>query len=326
MHPRYSSSLCALLLLPALQAQPTLTQATNAPVPGLSFNLNYSPIADPGSAGPDASWDFSTLVVDSTDLVQWVLPSETPNGPLFPTATVAELWDVISYSQVTATGLYVVGGDEQGAIVTYSDSRQALPFPCTYQTTWDDDYEGAYTVIGLPVVRTGNYGGTADGYGTLQMPWGTVPDVLRIHIVAHQEDVTDFGTVYLDIDAYQYFIAGSAWPVVEVTSATASSIGGTFTNEYTLWRQDLGTSVSSVVASTEALQAWPNPVMNTLSVAWNAAGQRTISIFDARGRVVRNTSTNNTLHVLDMTDLAPGLYTLRCTNTAGSIEQRFVKD
>ncbi len=326
MLPRYSSSFCALLLLPALQAQPTLTQAGNAPVPGLSFNLNYSPIADPGSAGPDATWDFSTLVVDSTDLVEWVLPSETPNGPLFPTATVAELWDVISYSEVTATGLYVVGGDEQGAIVTYSDSRQALPFPCTYQTTWADDYEGAYTVFGLPVVRTGNYGGTADGYGTLQLPWGTVPDVLRIHIEAQQEDETDFGTLYLDIDAYQYFIAGSAWPVLEVASATASSIAGTFTNEYTLWWQDLNTGTTAPMANTGQVRFGPNPVAHTLTVAWDAAAPRTLSIHDASGREVQHVRANGTQHVLDVSYLPAGLYTLRCTDAEGSRVERFVKE
>lgn len=326
MHPRYSCSFCALLILPALHAQPTLTQAANGPVPGLSFNLNYSPIADPGSAGPDATWDFSTLAVDSTDLVEWVLPSETSSGALFPTADVAELWDVISYSQVTANGLYVVGGDELGTIVSYSDSRQALPFPCTYQTTWNDNYEGGYTTMGFTVVRTGNYGGTADGYGTVQLPWGTVPDVLRIHIVAHQEDVTDFGTLYLDLDAYQYFVAGSAWPLVEVASATASSVGGTFTNEYTLWRQDNGTGVPASMVNTDALRIWPNPVANTLNVAWDAPGLRTISIFDASGREVRNTSVNGTLQVFDLAHLPPGLYTLRCTNAAGSTAQRFLKD
>lgn len=309
-----------------VQAQPTLTQPGNGAVPGLSFNLHYAPLAPPGSAGPDATWDFSSLIVDSTDVVEWVLPGETPSGALFPAATVAELWDVISYSQVSSSGHYVVGTDEQGTIVTYSDPRQAVPFPCTYQTTWNDAYVGDYTIFGLPVVRTGNYGGTADGYGTVQMPWGTVTDVLRIHIIAHQEDVTDFGTLYLDIDAYQYFVASSAWPVVEVTSATASSIAGTFITAYTLWRPDLGTGLSAPIANTGVLRTWPNPVVNTLNVAWDAAGQRMLHILDARGRVVRTTTVNGTLHALDLADLPPGLYTLRCTDAAGSTAQRFVKE
>lgn len=310
----------------ALRAQPVLTQATNGPVPGNVFNLNYSAYADPGPAGAGATWDFSTITVDSTDVVQWVLPSATPNGPLFPGATVAELWDVISYSEVSSSGISVIGSDEQGTIVLYSDPRLALPFPCTYQTTWNDPYAGAYSMGGLDVVRQGSYGGTADGYGTLIMPWGTVPDVLRTHVQAAQEDSTLFGTLYLYIDAFQYFVADSAWPVLQVVTSTAVSIGGTFTVEYTLWMDDLGTGADQRnTTDRNTLRLWPDPATGPITIATPSAlrGGELLRIHDAQGRLVLERNAvmggDDSMIRMDVSSLQPGAYVLSLVDPTGRL-------
>ncbi len=307
------------------QAQPTLTETTNAPVAGLTINLNYSAAMAPGSGGANATWDFSTLSVDSTDVVQWVLPSATVNGALFPSADVAELWDVIAYSEVDPTGLYVVGSDEQGTIVTYSDPRQALPFPCTYQTNWNDPYEGAYNVVGLDVVRSGVYGGTADGYGELIMPWGTVPGVLRIHVQAAQQDSTAFGTLFVYIDAYQYFVAGNPWPVAQVVTTTAVSIGGTFSTAYSLWMDELSTGTPAApTAEANGLLVSPIPASEVVNIrsrnGWEAGTE--LRVHDAQGRLVLARtvpSAGPAPESFDVTLLSPGVYSATATDRNGDL-------
>lgn len=325
MNRSFLLAMCTISLRSVVMSQPTLTEATNAPVVGTTINLNYSPAMPPGSAGANALWDFSTLPVDSTDVVQWVLPSATVNGALFPSAEVAELWDVIAYSEVDPTGLYVVGSDEQGTIVTYSDPRLALPFPCTYQTGWNDPFAGTYNVLGLDVERTGTYGGTADGYGELIMPWGTVPDVLRIHVQAAQQDSTAFGTLFLYIDAYQFFVVGNAWPVAQVVTTTAVSIGGTFTAAYTLWMDGMSTGTPAASTAEERyLLIAPIPASEVVNIRSNKGWEAgtVLRIHDAQGRIViarKVPSAGPTPERIDVTALSPGCYSVTAIGPNGEL-------
>ena len=300
----------AALSSAALSAQPTLTQATNGFTIGQSLSLNYSPFADPGFAGPNQTWDFASLVVDSSTTVQWVDPATTTSGALFPLATIAELWDVVSFSDQDATGLYVQGSDEQGTVVALTDTRRALMWPLTYDDSWTDTYAGTYSVAGFDVTRTGTYSGEADAYGTLQLPWGTVVNALRVHITAEQSDESPFATLEQDIDSYQWFVVGEPWPVLEVVSNTINSPLGTFTTTYSLWRADAITGMPDPgSAVSDALQGWVVPGGASLWLNRPVSGV----LLDASGRVA---AALNRQSLIDLTGLAPGLYTVRTEDGA----------
>ncbi|MBK8226816.1 MAG: hypothetical protein IPK70_06535 [Flavobacteriales bacterium] len=299
----------AISLAAATSAQPTLTQATNGFTIGQSYALNYSPYALPGLTGPDQVWDFSALAVDSSTFIQWVDPATTTSGALFPVASIAEEWNVVSFSDQDATGLYVHGSDEQGTVVALSDTRRALAWPFTYTNTWTDDYAGTYSVAGFDVTRTGTYNGEADAYGTLQMPWGSVEDALRIHITAAQSDESLFATITQDIDSYQWFVAGEPWPVLEVVSTTITSPLGPIETSYTLWMNDAVTGIGA---------PRPSPVTLTARLLPSGTGyafSRAVSgvLLDDAGRTVR---TLGRAMVLELDGLAPGLYLLRADDGA----------
>ncbi len=311
------TTLAALALFGAgsVHAQPTLTQTTNGFTIGQSYTLNYSPYAGPGSAGPDQTWDFTGLTVDSTTFVQWVDPATTSSGALFPQATIAEVWEVVTFSDQDATGLYVQGTDEQGTIVALTDTRRALMWPFTYEDAWSDTYAGTYSVTGLDVTRTGTYGGEADAFGTLEMPWGTVTDALRVHITAEQSDVSPFGTVSQEIDSYQWFVVGEPWPVIEVVTNTITTPFGPFEATYTLWMSDPVTVVTERTA-------WP-PLHGRMlpgGAAYLVDRPVTGLLVNATGQVMR-TLTRDT--VVDLQGLAPGLYIVRSDDGA---VLRFVRE
>ena len=306
----------AVLSAAALHAQPTLTQATNSFTIGQSLTLNYSPYTDPGSAGPNQTWDFTALAVDSTTTVQWVDPATTASGALFPQATIAELWDVTSFSDQDATGLYVQGTDEQGTIVALTDTRRALMWPLTYDDSWTDTYAGAYNVAGFDVTRTGTYNGEADAYGTLEMPWGTVANALRVHITAAQSDASPFATLEQDIDSYQWFVVGEPWPVLEVVTNTISSPLGPFTTTYSLWQADAVTGTPERTAPAAELRGWLLPGGAAFALNRPATGV----LLDAAGRVA-GTLTRQAL--IGLAGLAPGLYIVRGDDGATA---RFVRE
>lgn len=299
----------ATTLAAASSAQPTLTQATNAFTIGQSRLLNYSPFAAAGNAGPAQTWDFASLAVDSSTTVQWVDPASTASGALFPMATIAEQWDVTSFSEQTASGLYVHGTDEQGTVVALTDSRRALAWPFTYNDTWTDPYNGAYTVQGFDVTRTGTISGEADAYGTLVMPWGTVDDALRVHVTIAQSDASLFATLDQVIDSYQWFVVGEPWPVLEVVTSTIDSPLGTFTTTYSLWLADAVTGIAAPPAAAEALSARPLPGGEGYALSRPVSGV----LLDASGRVAVPL---NRQSVVDLAGLAPGLYTVRAEDGA----------
>jgi len=299
-----------------LTAQPTLTQATNSFTIGLSRTLNYSPYADPGPAGSSQSWNFAALTVDSTATVQWVAPAATTSGALFPQTTIAEVWDVTSFSEQTATGLYVHGTDEQGTVVALTDSRRALAWPFTYADSWTDTYAGAYSVQGIDVTRSGTYGGEADAYGTLELPWGTVAGALRVHITVEQSDVSLFGTIDQDIDSYQWFVAGEPWPLLEVVSNTITSPLGIFTTTYSLWLPEIQLGTGTPGAANDALTARLLPGGEGCALSRAVSGV----LLDASGRVA---ATINRRSVIGLAGLAPGLYIVRADDGA---TVRFVRE
>jgi hypothetical protein len=301
-------SLLAMLVAGTVLAQPTLTQATNSFSIGQSHTLNYSPYAVPGAGGGGQTWDLSGLQVDSTTFIQWVDPATTASGALFPQATIAEVWEVVSFSQQDATGLYVLGTDEQGTVVALTDTRRALKWPLTYQDSWSDTYAGTYTVQGFDIMRTGTYAGEADAYGTLQLPWGTVENALRVHVTAEQSDVSLFGTIAQDIDSYQWFVPGEPWPVVEVVNNTVTSPVGTITVSYTLWMSDPVTAVRGR-SILPGLRGWMLPGGAAYQLDRPVHGV----VFDAAGQRVATLDRHT---VIDLQGLTPGLYIVRSDDGA----------
>lgn len=301
----------------ALQAQPTLTQATNSFAIGQDIILNYSPYSAAGPAGSDQAWDFSMLMVDSTTFVQWVDPATTTYGALFPQATIAELWEVVSFTEQSAGGIFVLGTDEQGTVVPLSDARRTMAWPLGYGDSWSDPYAGGYSVQGYDVTRTGTYGGQADAYGTLQLPWGTVADVLRIHVTAQQSDVSPlFGTIDQDIDSYQWFVPGSPWPLLEVVTNTVTTSWGPTTISYALWAAEAPTGVAERHVATTALWGWPAPGGSAIMLNRSVSGV----LIDAAGRTA---ATVNRQAQISTAGLAPGVYTLRVDDGA---TMRFVRE
>ena len=122
----------ALAFVLNVHAQPTLTFATNAPVVGTQYTINYGDHMPPGNAGAMQSWDLSGLTSDSTDVLQLVAPSSTANGDQVPNATVAELSSpVTTYYQVNTSGIHFAGSDDGTSIIVNAPMGKYLAFPCT---------------------------------------------------------------------------------------------------------------------------------------------------------------------------------------------------
>lgn len=82
-----------------------------------------------------------------------------------------------------------------------------------------------------------------------------------------------------------------------------------------------GTNALSEVASTTELLVFPNPSTGRVQIELGQDGVQQAELFDATGALVRSFVVNRTT-VVDLSDLAKGLYTLQVVGTNGKAQQR----
>lgn len=314
----------ALAFTLTVQAQPTLTFATNAPVAGTAYTIERGPYVSPGNAGAMQSWDLSGLTSDSTAALQLVVPSSTTNGASFPTATVAEVSDpVTTYYRITADGIGFAGSDDGTSLIVNTPAPRYLAFPCSMGTTWSTPYAATFTYDGNAVFRSGTVSGEADGYGTLAMPWGTVQDVLRIHLMNVVQDSMELFTLDYTYDSYLYYRVGQSYPIAQLVTATIDvGFGQPQVEQFSRWAGEISTGIATPSTANGDLRLYPNPTSGevTMDVPAGMEANTAVSVTDAAGRLVHQEQAlaiNGATARLDLRDLAPGLYTVQLTDGRG---------
>jgi hypothetical protein len=83
-------------------------------------------------------------------------------------------------------------------------------------------------------------------------------------------------------------------------------------------------STSATAAKAAGLEVLPNPVANRLTLqATRSLGGGNVTVFNALGQVVLTSKTY--APVLDVSSLAPGIYTVSWLNGKQRLTKRFVK-
>lgn len=316
--------LAALALSIGVHAQPTLTFATNAPVIGSQYTLNYGNYVASGDGGAMQNWDLSALTIDSTDVLQMVAPSSTPNGSQFPGATAAELSSaVITYYQVNANGIHFAGSDDGTSVIVNTPMPKYLAFPCTMGSSWSFPHEAEFEYDGDPVFRSGTVSGEADGYGTLTMPWGTVTNVLRIHLVNEMQDSLSLFTMDYTYDSYLYYVAGQAHPIAELVNATIDfGFGAPEVVQFSRWTGEITTGITAPLSEGNELTIYPNPATDVVNVVMpeDLGMSASATVTDAAGRTVhqeRIVLTGGRIVQLALQHLVRGLYVLAIMDGKG---------
>lgn len=283
-------------------------------MPGDPFFVgSVNAIPDPGSAGANTVWDFSSVQASSTALNTTVMASATPFAADFPGANIA----LVDQSPGETFYQFILLDDgvweEHGYIapgiskVTFANPRTYLEFPVSYQGQWQDDF--TYLIdylIGDPVTTRGegNVRVNVDGYGTLMLPQSTFGDVLRLSIIAEATDTTNFGGGLYERN-YVYdttivwlspsYHAPLATHIRSRTDRTTTIIiGDTLivpeTLEFNSFSFDPMAEPTSAIREAadiglSELQISPNPFEQQLQIAFNAEqnAEVLIKVIDVRG-------------------------------------------
>ncbi|HEX2618439.1 MAG TPA: T9SS type A sorting domain-containing protein [Flavobacteriales bacterium] len=295
---------CTLIGAAASTAQ-TLTSPTNNMVPGDVFIVQNGTGPAPGHTG-SANWNYSSLTVVGEPYTEnCETPSSSVYAAYFPTATV-RVGD--SFMRCDATGLYFLGWGALHPLIL-DDPWHQFAFPCSYNTTWTDTFSGT---DGMGYTTSGTTTGLADATGALVMPYGTIPNVLRLR-VATTNTINDNGNISTDENVlYFYMKPGVHYPVVIANED----------HTYVDWLDQASVGVDELLAHSIGVDVFPNPAADAADVVYSATGERLqLTVVDIAGAVVMERTLTASVGIqrehLDVSSLAKGLYTIRITNANG---------
>jgi len=277
---------------------PVLTQANSGTIVGNDFSYTMTNYVSPGTSGASQTWDFTNLSTSNTGLVQYLSPSSRPAASSFPGATVV-LRDVQSQAEmfykISSTaqqGLGVVAG---GVVITYSDPIDYLHFPFTYNDSYTDNFDGNFVSQGIQFYRSGSVNVSADAYGTLILPYGTINDVIRVKVEeTYSDEYTYLGStdfIYYSTVIYIWFKPGLQtylFNLSTISSGTTNSEYGSYTDINTV-------GVENIDVLSGSFNMYPNPANNETNLIFNLKQESEVSIeiFDLVGQRVLQPTQNS---------------------------------
>jgi hypothetical protein len=245
-----------------------MTAANFNPVIGQSLTYHtFTPTTlTPGSAGANQTWNFAGTSGTSTTSFTYVTPSSTPYGSSFPGSTVASNQNG-AYDYLITNNNYMArkGVWASNIPIVYSDEETFITYPFTYSSSFNDNFAASFT-SGITFNRSGTINGTADGYGTLILPWGTVNNVLRIHITETYQDVSLAGTQNYSSDIYMWVVPNTHYYLYTLTALT--SVGGTsYAGNYI---DQASVGITEANPEEILLNTFPNPGTELLNIRYEA--------------------------------------------------------
>jgi len=303
------------LLQGIVYSQSTLTYDNTSPQVGESFVLHTFDVLgiNAGNSGLNIFWDFSGIASGSSETVNMVNPSATPQGSNFPNSVVAyklnNTWEYLKsdINEFSRNGFVT----PNGIVIKYSKPQQLFSFPFTYNSVVNDSFSGQYTSNGNNVFRHGVSTTTADGYGTLLLPFGTYYNVLRLQYEEeYQDDVNGVPQMtYLNI-IYEWYQIGTHFPLLTLTFTTINGA----TNKYGYFIDQNSIGINNQNARIHEIKTYPNPASKLLNIEFSELYSEEIylEVINSNGQPVLNESIKNKHHhQINTSVLTAGLYLVR---------------
>lgn len=207
-----------------------------------------------------------------------------------------------------------------------------MQYPMSYGTSFTDNSSCTIT-YGTSWSRTADINVTADGYGSVVTPSGTITNVLRVHAVQHLIDNQYNPPSIYDNDSYAYYKPGVHLPVVVLMRSTVSFFGFVTSDSTMSVMEGNSIGFEEAVKHDIGVEVRPNPVSDRLEVLFGtAAGHHlSIDVLDARGSVVLHADRNTLVsgvqrEFMEVGGLKAGAYLLRVSDeNGGQGLRRFVR-
>ena len=294
-------TISAILLAPTLLFGQVTLQSTevNAEI-GEAFHYESTGWFDPGSSGPNETWDLSNITSNSSSVLSY-----NNANPNFPSSNIeqSELTGGKHFIEQSNSGRYIHGSEGSGVTITYSNPLTIVEYPLSYGSSGNDTHYATFVSGGYNFVRSGSTTYNIDGWGTVITPNGTYTDVLRVRSTQTYTDNYALGTVDYDVETYEWYKSGIHFPVASLTSIWAFGL-----TEYgTYYTGSVGLEENNLLE----ILVYPNPMTNSVNVQMDVVDTKnTILVKDILGKVVLTENINSVETTIDTSNLERGLYSI----------------
>ena len=313
--------------------QPVIHAADHLPVVGTS-RIFYSEPANGlvPETGEALYWDFSWLTYQNPVPVNYQSAADVPEA----VALGATVRGYEGYLGLDASGLmdYAHGSSYNCSPLVFDYPLRLLPTTMTYGDSAVCAYGGGCGDL-YGAQEFGDDTTNANGYGILEMPWGTVENVLRLaskrwgaFITGPPQEVDSYRS-----EKIRFYHPDAVEPIVTIEHLNVyPQFGEPWESSTITYIMEIGLGVGSTVS--DPLTVWPVPAQDRLNLRLNkpiTPGTR-VELFDAMGRMARSEIAaplpgNPAAIGIDCGTLATGGYMVRLTGPEGySGCAHFVKD
>ncbi len=272
----------------------TLNQGNMAPVVGDVLSEYQAPYIAPGPAGANQTWDFSTLITGTVVTKNYMTAASTGYSTFFSNANLAAdhgqgifVFYWVNNNSLEFVGIYFA---DASFARPYQNPVKVMTYPCSFNTTWTDNFSSNYTFSGTAVMRTGTITGAADGFGTVVMPYGPVTNVLRVRVEETYTDVHNYGYSVNSSTTHHFYKPGiTSGPILSILEDTMNQNSNPQTHRSSLWRTTAPAGILERNADAIGIDLFPNPATDQLSIVFGSVGGSTrLELLDATGRLVRS--------------------------------------
>jgi hypothetical protein len=125
------------------------------------------------------------------------------------------------------------------------------------------------------------------------------------------------------MNSYTQLTNGTSYPFTVDVNAASQGEG-----RMELLFNNVTTGVNNVAATQNKIQVAPNPATSNVSLSYPTvfAGDKTISIMNAIGQVVRTVNTNDRIVSVDISGLASGVYVVKTVGNGNTAIGKFIKN
>jgi hypothetical protein len=258
---------------------------------------------DPGTAGPNKTWDFSSLTIVPIGTSATTDPSGKPGANLFPTANfcsadTSESPSSFVFFRHNAQKMELLGELYVGiGVINYNaNPKTYLEFPYTYNKVINDTYKASFDDLDTAFTTT------YDAYGTLILPFGTFNNVVRQKIVENGQ--TD----------YIWFHVNPFFPIMQTALADGA----------------IGILKTAVLATDsfhqdQTFSVFPNPNPGAFQINLNNGNQAEISVYDVVGKLVASQKASGQSTTVDIVNCSAGIYFLKVTANNQAAVQKIIK-
>ncbi len=314
-----------------LQAQPVLDSSNYGPIPGVSYIAHLGGQQILPAMGNGVNWDYvdAIFAVDGTSITYEIPGSNAPAN-----STVAEVSDSDIYTYFYR--LDATGYNSTGRWYSYSVNASCnvpvtqVQFPFTYGSSSSTTFSCPGVEVQLPFGEDGFVQCTGVGFGTLNLPYGSVDSVLLMHRMEYLDHWTsdphspiqfDFG---YSLEEFIFLKPGTRVPLLRIDL----KYDGQDTLYSSILMEDYTVGIRRPDPQIIGLGLHPNPSSGRFIVDFN--GSRTVdsfySVYDATGRLLFQRPLSKSMGAVEinLSGYGKGMYLIRFSDRDGICAERVV--